>query len=72
MFLRYLQIENVHGLIRRIDFHQGVKTSLLMKFPLIMRKRATMWVRQLCCDSLISALVWREIRFTLRLKGLKS
>lgn len=24
MFLRYLQIENVHGLIRRIDFHQGL------------------------------------------------
>ena len=24
MFLRYLQIENIHGLIRRIDFHQGL------------------------------------------------
>ena len=24
MFLRYLRIENIHGLIRHIDFHQGL------------------------------------------------
>ena len=71
MFLRYLRIENIHGLIRHIDFHQGL--NLIVDEVSTDNEETGNNVGKTTVLRLIDfCLVWREIRFTLRQKGLKS